>query len=121
MIARELKNYKTIGIDLVAMSVNDIIVQGAKPLFFLDYIAVEKIKKNQILDIIKGISKGCIESDCSLVGGETAELPGLYNDSKFDLAGRVYSGVPAPTNMLVPPHYYESDDILVIGQDGAKA
>ncbi len=87
LIARELKNYKTIGIDLVAMSVNDIIVQGAKPLFFLDYIAVEKIKKNQILDIIKGISKGCIESDCSLVGGETAELPGLYNDSKFDLAG----------------------------------
>ena len=87
LIAKELNAYKTIGIDLVAMSVNDIIVQGAKPLFFLDYIAVESINKKQILDIIKGISKGCQSAECSLIGGETAELPGLYTNGKFDLAG----------------------------------
>ena len=77
----------TIGIDLVAMCVNDLIVQGAKPLFFLDYIAVEKIKLKKLKNILNGILKGCNISNCSLIGGETAEMPGIYKKNKFDLAG----------------------------------
>ena len=111
LIAKELKNYKTIGIDLVAMSVNDIIVQGAKPLFFLDYIAVESINKKQILDIINGISKGCLSADCSLIGGETAELPGIYTNGKFDLAGFAVGVVEK--NNLLPKKNIKPDDILL--------
>ena len=86
-IANRLKKFDTIGIDLVAMCVNDLIVQGAKPLFFLDYIAIGKVKKNKYRDILKGIFKGCKISNCYLSGGETAEMPGIYDNDKFDLAG----------------------------------
>ena len=86
-IANMLKNYKFIGIDLVAMSVNDLIVQGAKPLFFLDYISINKIELKKMKSIIKGIIKGCNISKCNLVGGETAEMPGTYEKGKFDIAG----------------------------------
>ena len=86
-IANMLDKYDTIGIDLVAMSVNDLIVQGAKPLIFLDYISINKIDIPKLKSIIKGIIKGCDISDCSLVGGETAEMPGTYDKGKFDLAG----------------------------------
>ena len=82
-----MKKYDTIGIDLVAMSVNDLIVQGAKPLFFLDYISINKIDLNKLKSIIKGIIKGCKISNCQLVGGETAEMPGTYSEGKFDIAG----------------------------------
>ena len=81
------KKYNTIGIDLVAMCVNDLIVQGAKPLFFLDYIAVGKLNLKKTKALIKGILKGCDLSECNLIGGETAEMPGIYNKDKFDLAG----------------------------------
>ena len=77
-IANMLNKYDTIGIDLVAMSVNDLIVQGAKPLLFLDYISINKINLSKLKSIIKGIVKGCKISDCELVGGETAEMPGTY-------------------------------------------
>ena len=86
-IANQLKKFDTIGIDLVAMCVNDLIVQGAKPLFFLDYIAIGKVEKNKYKNILKGIYKGCKISNCYLSGGETAEMPGIYNKDKFDLAG----------------------------------
>ena len=86
-IANELGKFDTIGIDLVAMCVNDIIVQGAKPMLFLDYISVDKINNNKLRDIIKGIMKGCKIAGCKLVGGETAEMPGTYSKNKFDLAG----------------------------------
>ena len=86
-IANLLKKYDTIGIDLVAMSVNDLIVQGAKPLFFLDYISINKIDLKKMKSIILGILKGCRISKCSLVGGETAEMPGTYEKGKFDIAG----------------------------------
>ena len=86
-LANQFNNFDTIGIDLVAMCVNDLIVQGAKPLFFLDYIAVGKIKLNKLKKILNGILKGCDDSDCALIGGETAEMPGIYDDNKFDLAG----------------------------------
>ena len=86
-IANTLKKFDTIGIDLVAMSVNDLIVQGAKPLFFLDYISINKINLPKLKSIIKGIVKGCKISKCQLVGGETAEMPETYEKGKFDIAG----------------------------------
>ena len=86
-IANTLNKFDTIGIDLVAMSVNDLIVQGAKPLLFLDYISINKIDLKKLKAIIKGIHKGCNQSKCELVGGETAEMPGTYEKGKFDIAG----------------------------------
>jgi len=86
-VANKFNNFDTIGIDLVAMCVNDLVVQGAKPLFFLDYIATGKINLYKMKKIAKGIINGCKISDCLLVGGETAEMPGTYSKNKFDLAG----------------------------------
>ena len=86
-IANELNKFSTIGIDLVAMSVNDILVQGGKPFIFLDYISINKINQNKLKDIVKGIHRGCKISRCQLVGGETAEMPGTYSKGKFDIAG----------------------------------
>ena len=86
-LANKFKKFDTIGVDLVAMCVNDLIVQGAKPLFFLDYIAVGKLELNKTKKILKGIFSGCKQSDCKLIGGETAEMPGVYSKNKFDLAG----------------------------------
>ena len=86
-LAFELGKHDTIGIDCVAMCVNDIICQGAKPLFFLDYVATGKIAPDHIEQIVKGIADGCQESLCSLIGGETAEMPGFYQDGEYDLAG----------------------------------
>ena len=86
-IANLLNKFDTIGIDLVAMRVNDLIVQGAKPLLFLDYISINKINLSKLKSILSGIIKGCKISKCSLVGGETAEMPGTYDNGKFDIAG----------------------------------
>ena len=86
-IANMINKFDTIGIDLVAMSVNDLIVQGARPLIFLDYISINKIDLPKLKSIIKGIIKGCKISRCDLVGGETAEMPGTYEKGKFDIAG----------------------------------
>lgn len=86
-IAMELQKYDTIGIDLVAMCVNDLICQGAEPLFFLDYFAVHALSPEIGEDIVKGVSEGCIQANCQLIGGETAEMPSLYPKDKFDLAG----------------------------------
>ena len=86
-IANDLNKFDTIGIDLVAMCVNDLIVQGAKPYLFLDYISISKIKLNKLKNLVRGIIKGCKIADCKLVGGETAEMPGTYTKGKFDIAG----------------------------------
>ena len=86
-LANKFKKFDTIGIDLVAMCVNDLIVQGAKPLFFLDYMALGKLELKKTKSILKGILHGCKISNCKLIGGETAEMPGIYSKDKFDLAG----------------------------------
>jgi len=87
LIAEMVKRYDTVGIDLVAMSVDDVVVLGAEPLFFLDYIAVGKVVPSALVEIVRGVARGCREARCALVGGETAELPGLYPPGKWDLAG----------------------------------
>ncbi len=87
LISQELGIHNTVGIDLVAMCVNDLICQGAKPLFFLDYIASGHLEAEKISQLVQGISDACVESLCSLIGGETAEMPGLYGEEEYDLAG----------------------------------
>jgi phosphoribosylformylglycinamidine cyclo-ligase len=87
LVAETRKKYDTIGIDLVAMNADDVVVTGAEPLFFLDYIAVGRLFSGQLVELMKGIVRGCREAGCALLGGETAELPGLYTPGKFDLAG----------------------------------
>ncbi len=116
-IANTLNKYDTIGIDLVAMSVNDLIVQGAKPLLFLDYISINKIDLTKLKSIIKGIINGCKQSECELVGGETAEMPGTYEKGKFDIAGFAV-GVVGKNNILSKDKININDLILAIPSSG---
>ena len=116
-IANKFKKYNTIGIDLVAMSVNDLIVQGAKPIFFLDYIATNKIEIHKFKKIIQGIIKGCKISGCALLGGETAEMPKTYGKGKFDLAGFAV-GLVEKKNLLTKNKIKRNDIILAIPSSG---
>ncbi len=116
-IANKLKIFDTIGIDLVAMCVNDILVQGAKPIIFLDYISIDKINLNKLKKIIKGIQKGCEISGCSLVGGETAEMPGTYSKNKFDLAG-FSLGVVESKKLFSKNNIRENDIIMAVPSNG---
>jgi|TARA_B100000780_G_scaffold239893_1_gene181782 phosphoribosylformylglycinamidine cyclo-ligase len=116
-IANLIKKYDTIGIDLVAMSVNDLIVQGAKPILFLDYISINKIDLKKLKSILKGIVKGCKIANCELVGGETAEMPGTYEKGKFDIAGFAV-GVVGQNNILSKNKIKKDDLILAIPSSG---
>ena len=116
-LANKFKKFDTIGIDLVAMCVNDLIVQGARPLFFLDYIAVGKLNLNKTKKILKGIFKGCKISKCKLIGGETAEMPGIYSKHKFDLAG-FSVGIVSKEKILNKYNVKNNDIILALPSNG---
>jgi len=116
-IANKFKKYNTIGIDLVAMSVNDLIVQGAKPIFFLDYIATNKLELHKFKKILDGIVTGCKLSGCALIGGETAEMPKTYEKGKFDLAGFAV-GLVEKKNLLTKSKIKRNNIILAIPSSG---
>ncbi len=116
-LANQFKKFDTIGIDLVAMCVNDLIVQGAKPLFFLDYFAVGKLDLDKSKKILKGIFKGCKIANCELIGGETAEMPGVYSSDKFDLAG-FSVGLVSKKKILSKDRVENNDVLLAVPSDG---
>ncbi len=117
MLAKELSCFDQIGIDLVAMCVNDVITLGAKPLFFLDYFATSKLKVSEATNIIKGIAEGCLQSDIALIGGETAEMPGVYQSGDFDLAGFCV-GVVDYEKIIDGQHIKPTDSIIGIESSG---
>ncbi len=110
-LAIDLNKHDTVGIDLVAMCVNDLIVQGAEPLFFLDYYATGKLDVEVAADVVTGIGEGCLQSGCSLIGGETAEMPGMYAADDFDLAGFCV-GIVDREN-IIDGSKVNKDDILI--------
>lgn len=119
-IAGAMKKFDTVGIDLVAMSVNDMLVQGAEPLFFLDYLAVNKLEPAQVAEMVTGIAAGCKMADCALIGGETAEMPDTYKKNDFDMAGFAV-GVVEKKNIITGKHIAKGDVILGLGSDGVHS
>jgi len=116
-IAFALNKHNTVGIDLVAMSVNDIITCGAKPLFFLDYISISKLSKKVVIDLIKGITEGCKMAGCALLGGETAEMPGFYPEGEYDLAGFAV-GIVEKNKIIDGREIREGDSIIGLASNG---
>lgn len=116
-IANLCNIHDTIGIDLVAMCVNDIVVSGAQPLFFLDYFSIGKLETSLALDVVKGIAKGCEISKCSLIGGETAEMPGMYGPGDYDMAGFVV-GIAERNKLIDGSEIKVGDKIVGLGSSG---
>jgi phosphoribosylformylglycinamidine cyclo-ligase len=116
-LAAKIKKFDTVGIDLVAMNVNDMLVQGAEPLFFLDYLAVNKLEPKVIAEMIKGIAAGCRLADCALIGGETAEMPDTYRKGDFDMAGFAV-GIVERKKIINGKTIRKGDVILGLGSSG---
>ena len=116
-VAEMLKKHDTIGIDLVAMCVNDLIVQGAEPLFFLDYFATGSLNPEIATSVIEGIGEGCRQSGCALIGGETAEMPGMYSGEDYDLAGFCV-GIVEKDRIIDGTKVSEGDHIVALGSSG---
>lgn len=116
-LAFKLNKHETIGIDLVSMCVNDLICTGAEPLFFLDYFATGKLSPEQAKEVIKGITEGCLQSNCALLGGETAELPGFYKTGEYDLAG-FSVGVVEKSKIIDGKNIKEGDILIGIESSG---
>jgi phosphoribosylformylglycinamidine cyclo-ligase len=116
-IAFLMDRHDTVGIDLVAMCVNDIVVCGAKPLFFLDYFATSKLDTEKSMKVVSGIVKGCIEAECSLIGGETAEMPGFYKEGEYDLAGFAV-GIVEDSQLIDGSNVTVGDKLIGIASDG---
>ena len=116
-VAETLNQHNTIGIDLVAMCVNDLIVQGAEPLFFLDYYATGSLNPDIATSVISGIGKGCIQSGCALIGGETAEMPGMYKGEEYDLAGFCV-GIVEKDKIIDGSKVSLGDHIVALGSSG---
>jgi phosphoribosylformylglycinamidine cyclo-ligase len=116
-LAAQIKKFDTVGIDLVAMSVNDMLTQGAEPLFFLDYLAVHKLEPKIIAELVKGVAAGCKEADCALLGGETAEMPDTYRKNDFDMAGFAV-GVVERRKIITGKNIRKGDVILGLASNG---
>ncbi|BDR33538.1 phosphoribosylformylglycinamidine cyclo-ligase [Photobacterium damselae subsp. damselae] len=116
-LAMDLKQHDTIGIDLVAMCVNDLIVQGAEPLFFLDYYATGKLDVDTAASVVTGIGEGCLQSGCALIGGETAEMPGMYHGEDYDVAGFCV-GVVEKAHIIDGTKVAAGDALIAVGSSG---
>ena len=119
-IAFAMKKYDTVGIDCVAMSVNDILCTGAKPLYFLDYVACGKLDADVAADLVKGVADGCVDSNCALLGGETAEMPGFYDEGKYDIAG-FGVGIVEKEDIITGEKIEEGDVLIGLASTGVHS